>query len=150
MNHRDNFTLLVILALSFYATSGYLPAVNSRKLITHLLIAYMFIAYHIFDIWGTTSQWEVIDGFAHQWRTVGFLNSSSETSACSGYVYLGGPGRIASSGLMERTWTGFSSHNILYFDFGIALSGNWQASDSFSIQFDGTSALHIHSIPSCI
>ena len=77
-----------------------------------------------------------MNAFSLQWTTSGFLDSLHKVYTCGIFLYLGGPGLMTSSGFMERTWIGFSTHNMIYFDFTIALFGSWQASDSFSFQFN--------------
>ena len=37
---------------------------------------------------------------------------------------------------MTRTYTGFTTHSVIYYGFHIAIGGPWQLSDTFSVQID--------------
>ena len=73
------------------------------------------------------------------------------------FYFLGGPSCLSLSGYIERTYYGFSTHDILYFGFQIILGGTWQPSDSFSLYFDGSilktfyphQAVSLYSTASC-
>ena len=51
--------------------------------------------------------------------------------------FAGGFGVITSTvGYMERTYVGFTSHDIIYYSLTVALVGSWQPTHSFTIQIE--------------
>ena len=72
------------------------------------------------------------------WSVTGFVSSSNRVGSCSnGLYYLGAPGLTTSVGSMSKSYFGFTTHSVIYFNFAICLCGVWQSADTFSVQFDG-------------
>ena len=71
------------------------------------------------------------------WTKNSFKLSTQLISSCSNLLaYLGGPNLQYSSGYMERLYTGFTIHDIIYYHITVILCGVWQPADTFTIQFD--------------
>ena len=68
------------------------------------------------------------------WKITGLLSASSSYVTCTdGLLYALGPSKIATTGSIEKTYTGLATHNIIYFGMTVGLCGVWQSSDSFTV-----------------
>ena len=95
-------------------------------------------AYYIEDIWGSgTAELGGNYALTMQWTVSGFLNNTQRTGMCLTALYLGGPGLQAASGSMERTYTGFTAHNMIYYSILFIMGGGWTSSDTFTLELDG-------------
>ena len=90
----------------------------------------------VWDLWGLESELTDLKSLTLRWITSGFIDSSQLTSTCNNQAFLGGPGLQLSTGYMERTYTDFAFHNIIYYSIHIAIGGNWQLTDTFSLYLD--------------
>ena len=73
----------------------------------------------------------------NEWLVGGFISSSNRLISCSNTQYfLGGPGLITRNGFVTRTYYGLATHTIIYFGLGMSMTGTWQSSDTFYLQFD--------------
>ena len=92
----------------------------------------------MFDLWASLGDETIFYLMTLQWNTPGLLSRSQMVATCSdNLLYLGGPGLQSAEGYIERTYTGFKSHDVLYFGTRVVIGGVWQASDTFSVQIDG-------------
>ena len=129
--------LFLITALNIPALfcSTYIPQVSTGNS-DHFLNS-LSLGVFVYDLWGYgAGELSLFTDLTSQWSTSGFLNTNSKVITCSSYHYLGGSGLQASTGYMQMLYTGFTTHDIIYFALTICLSGTWQSSDIFSIEID--------------
>lgn len=111
------------------------PITGKSNRIINILIA---LATYVYDLWGSSSQFNDVQNMMNMWSVSGFVSSSNRVQYCESDIlyYLGGPGLMQSTGSMQRSYYGFAAHNIIYFGFRIGFSGTWTATDMFSVQFN--------------
>ena len=127
--------LIFALSVQVLFCSTFIPQVSTGNL--EYFLNSLFLGVFVYDLWGYgASELSVFTSLASRWNTSGFLDTSSKVITCSSYHYLGGSGLQGSAGYMQALYTGFTTHDIIYFALTLCLSGTWQSSDTFSIEID--------------
>ena len=95
------------------------------------------LAYYVTDLWSAGAERPEFLSLLPLWSISTGIDSLQYAIYCNDDRYYAGlPNHQILNGYFERTYRDLATHDIIYFGMVIAAGGSWQATDTFSIQFD--------------